>query len=51
MPDETDAEWRLRRHEDPDDEFKLGDVSLAEVKEAVANGWPEARCEDSRPAV
>lgn len=45
-PGETDAEWRLRRHEDPDDPFTLGDVSLAEVQEAVANGWPEARCEN-----
>lgn len=45
-PGETDAEWRLRRHNDPDDLFKLGETSLAEVEEAVANGWPEARCEN-----
>ena len=47
--DETDAEWRLRRHNDPDDPFILGDWSLIEVQEAVDNGWPEARCSNDPP--
>lgn len=45
-PGETDAEARLRWHEDPENPFALGPVSLAEVREAVANGWPEARARD-----
>lgn len=43
---ETDAEARLRWHEDPEIPFFLGSVSLAEIKLAIDNGEDEATAKD-----